>query len=137
MSLTKRLVILAGLIGILFYTASMDQLVAWIADLNLTWYGLGKPLAWGIILGGLFALLGVTFVDRWLPALTVISAMLVTMGLTGTAAVAAKHQLAVLVLPTVSITTLGVGVYLFAYAFARFAGAERARKADKQKQKKS
>ncbi|RUO65187.1 hypothetical protein SAMN06297229_1444 [Pseudidiomarina planktonica] len=137
MSLTKRLVILAGLIGILFYTASMDQLVAWIADFDLSWYGLGTPLAWGIILGGLFALVGVTFVDRWLPTLTLISAMLVTLGLTGTAAVAAKHQLAVLVLPTLTIATLGIGIYLFAYAFARFAGAERARKADKAKQKKS
>jgi len=135
MSLTKRIVILAGLIGILFYTASMDQLVAWIADHQLSWYGLGVPLAWGVILGGLFALLGLQSLERWLPAVTVAAMMLLTAGLTGTAAVAAKHQLVVLVLPTLQIASIGLGLYLFAYSFARFLGAERSRKKDKQTQK--
>lgn len=133
MSLTKRLVILAGLIGILFYTATFEQLESWIIAYQLDWYGLGVPLAWGIILGGLCALVGIKFLDKWLPALTLAAAMLLTMGLTGSAAVGAKHQLLVLVLPTLQIASIGLGVYLFAYAFARFAGAERARKADKQK----
>lgn len=137
MSLTKRLVILAGLLGIMFYTTSLEQLVAWISDFDLSWYKLGEPIAWGVVLGGLFALVGIQLIEKALPTLTLIAAALTTMGLTGTAAVAAKHQLFVLILPTMQIATIGLGLYVFAYAYARFLGAQRARKADKEAEEKT
>jgi Fe2+ transport system protein B len=52
MSLTQRLVILAGLVGLMFYTASLEQLWAVMVDYQLSWYSLGVPLAWGLYLFG-------------------------------------------------------------------------------------
>jgi peptidoglycan/LPS O-acetylase OafA/YrhL len=120
MSLTKRLVILAGLVGLMFYNASAEQLWATIIDYQLSWYKLGVPLAWGLILGALVNLIGLTRLDKWLEPLTFISASLTTLGLTGAAAIYAAHQQAGLLLPALMISAIGVGLYLFVYSFARF-----------------
>lgn len=126
MSILKRLVIMAGLLGIFFYTASIAQLAEWIDAYQLSWYGLGKPLAWGIVLGCLAAVLRFKQLVGALPWLTLLATMVITLGLTGTAAVAAKHQLFVLILPPLHIACIGLGIYLFGYSYARFVGAQRA-----------
>lgn len=126
MSILKRLVIMAGLLGIFFYTASIEQLAHWIDAYQLSWYGLGKPLAWGIVLGCLGAVLRIKQLTAALPWLTLVATMVITLGLTGTAAVAAKHQLFVAILPPLHIACVGVGIYLFGYSYARFMGARQA-----------
>lgn len=120
MSLTKRLVILAGLVGLMFYNATAEQLWATIVDYQLSWYKLGVPLAWGLILGALVNLIGLTSLQKWLEPLTFISASLTTLGLTGAAAIYAAHQQTGLLLPALMISAVGIGLYLFVYSFARF-----------------
>jgi len=93
MSLTTRLVILAGLVGLMFYNASEQQLWAAIIDWQLGWYKLGVPIAWGIILGALVNLLGGTALLKWLEPITLVAASLTTLGLTGAAAVYGAHQI--------------------------------------------
>ena len=133
MNLFKRIVILAGALGLFFYTASQDQLVAAIADYQLSWYQLGVPVAWGIILGGLLALLRIQKLLSWLPPITLIASGLTTMGLVGAVAIFAKHQLVVLALPALQIASIGVGLYLFAVSYTRLTGDITARKQDKTK----
>ena len=125
MSLTQRLVILAGLVGLMFYTASLEQLWVVIADYQLSWYSLGVPLAWGLILGAFASLLGVTALERWLAALTLIAISLMTMGLTGAAAVFGAHQITTVIIPPLQIAAIGLGLYLFGYSYARFSAARR------------
>ncbi|CUA85077.1 hypothetical protein [Pseudidiomarina woesei] len=128
MSLTTRLVILAGLVGLLFYNATETQLWAAIVDWQLGWYQLGVPIAWGIILGALVNLLAGNALAKWLEPITLVAASLLTLGLTGAAAVYAAHQIGGLTIAPLFISSIGLGVYLFAYSYARFAGA-RGRKA--------
>lgn len=128
MSLTTRLVILAGLVGLLFYNASEAQLWAAIVDWQLGWYQLGVPIAWGIILGALVNLLAGNALAKWLEPITLVAASLLTLGLTGAAAVYGAHQIGGLTIAPLFISSIGLGVYLFAYSYARFAGA-RGRKA--------
>lgn len=123
MSLTTRLVILAGLVGLLFYNASEAQLWAAIIDWQLGWYKLGVPLAWGIILGALMNLLLGNALVKWLEPITLVAASLLTLGLTGAAAVYGAHQVAGLILAPLFISSIGLGFYLFAYSYARFVGA--------------
>lgn len=123
MALTTRLVILAGLVGLLFYNATAQQLSAVIIDWQLGWYELGAPLAWGIIMGGLVNLLAGPALLKWLEPITLVAASLTTLGLTGAAAVYGAHQVGVLTLAPLFISSIGVGVYLFAYSYARFTGA--------------
>lgn len=123
MSLTQRLVILAGLVGLLFYTATPEQLWAVMVDYQLSWYSLGVPLAWGLILGAFASLLGVTALERWLAPLTLIAISLLTMGLTGAAAVFGAHQITALIIPPLQIAAIGLGLYLFGYSYARFSAA--------------
>lgn len=125
MSLTKRLIILAGLVGLMFYNASVEQLWATIVDYQLNWYKLGVPLAWGLILGALVNLVGLQQLQKWLEPLTFIAASLITLGLTGAAAVYAAHQQGGLILPPLSISAVGLGIYLFVYSYARFAAHKR------------
>ncbi|RUO79170.1 hypothetical protein [Pseudidiomarina taiwanensis] len=126
MNLTTRLVVLAGLVGLMFYSASANQLWAIIADYQLDWYALGVPLAWGVILGALSNLLGFQFLKTWLEPATYIAASLITLGLTGAAAVYVAHQIGGLTLAPLMISAIGLGVYFWAYSFARFnAAAER------------
>ncbi|RUO62276.1 hypothetical protein CWI71_04655 [Pseudidiomarina insulisalsae] len=124
MSLTKRLVILAGLVGLLFYNATVEQLWATIVDYQLNWYKLGVPLAWGLIIGALVQLIGISQLRKWLEPLTFISASLTTLGLTGAAAVYAAHQQAGLLLPPLMISAIGLGLYLLVYSYARFGKAQ-------------
>ncbi|EKE86838.1 hypothetical protein [Idiomarina xiamenensis] len=119
MNLNKRIVILAGAVGLMFYTASQEQLISVIADYHLSWYRLGVPVAWGIILGGLAAFFKLSFLQRWLAPLTLIASGLLTMGLIGAAASYVKHELAVLTLPALQLATIGLGLYLVGYAYAR------------------
>ncbi|MBY6062813.1 hypothetical protein [Pseudidiomarina sediminum] len=128
MSLTQRLVILAGLVGLLFFNASEAQLWAATVDYQLSWYRLGVPLAWGVVLGALLQLLGVQQLTKWLEPLTFISASLTTLGLTGAAAVYVAHQQTTLLLPPFMVAAIGVGLYLFVYSYARFAAAQRNKK---------
>ncbi|RUO72613.1 hypothetical protein CWI80_08685 [Pseudidiomarina sediminum] len=128
MSLTQRLVILAGLVGLLFFNASEAQLWAATVDYQLSWYRLGVPLAWGVVLGALLQLLGVQQLTKWLEPLTFISASLTTLGLTGAAAVYVAHQQTALLLPPFMVAAIGVGLYLFVYSYARFAAAQRNKK---------
>lgn len=130
MSLTTRLVILAGLVGLMFYNASEQQLWAAIIDWQLGWYKLGVPIAWGIILGALVNLLGGTVLLKWLEPITLVAASLTTLGLTGAAAVYGAHQIGGLTLAPLFISSVGVGVYLFAYSYARFTGARGAKEED-------
>lgn len=123
MSLTTRLVILAGLVGLLFYNATEAQLWAAIVDWQLGWYQLGVPIAWGIILGALANLLAGNAFAKWLEPITLVAASLLTLGLTGAAAVYGAHQLGGLTIAPLFISSIGLGVYLFAYSYARFAGA--------------
>ena len=123
MLLTQRLVILAGLVGLLFYTATPEQLWAVIVDYQLSWYSLGVPLAWGLILGAFASLLGVTALAGWLAPLTLIAISLLTMGLTGAAAVFGAHQITALIIPPLQIAAIGLGLYLFGYSYARFSAA--------------
>jgi len=123
MSLTTRLVILAGLVGLMFYNASEAQLWAAIIDWQLGWYKLGVPLAWGIILGALINLLLGNVMVKWLEPITLVAASLLTLGLTGAAAVYAAHQVSGLILAPLFISSIGLGCYLFAYSYARFVGA--------------
>lgn len=129
MSLTQRLVILAGLVGLLFYTATPEQLWSVMVDYQLSWYSLGVPAAWGLILGAFASLLGVTAVQRLLTPLTLIAMALLTMGLTGAAAVFGAHQMTAIIIPPLQISAIGLGVYLFGYSYARFTAA-RNRKED-------
>lgn len=124
MSLQLRLVILAGLVGLLFYNATQAQLTAVIIDYGLGWYQLGVPIAWGLILGALVTLIGVRIFDSWLVPLTYIAGCVITMGLTGAAAVFGAHQLAGLMLPPLQLASMGLGLYLFVYGYARFAAAK-------------
>lgn len=128
MSLTQRLVILAGLVGLLFFNASEEQLWAATVDYQLNWYRLGVPLAWGVVLGALLQLLGLQQLRKWLEPLTFISASLTTLGLTGAAAVYVAHQQTALLLPPLMLAAIGVGLYLFVYSYARFAAAQRGKK---------
>ncbi|MDX1705688.1 hypothetical protein [Pseudidiomarina sp.] len=123
MSLTKRLVILAGLVGLLFYNATEAQLWAAIVNYQLSWYKLGTPLAWGVILGALVSLVGLRSFERWLEPVTFIALSLLTLGLTGSAAVFAAHQIAGLMLPPMQLAATGLGIYLFGYSYARFNAA--------------
>lgn len=123
MSLTQRLVILAGLVGLLFYTASPEQLWTVMVDYQLSWYSLGVPVAWGLILGAFASLLGVTAIQRWLEPLTLIAMALLTMGLTGAAAVFGAHQITAIIIPPLQVAAIGLGVYLFGYSYARFTAA--------------
>lgn len=123
MSLTHRLVILAGLVGLLFYTASPEQLWTVMVDYQLSWYSLGVPVAWGLILGAFASLLGVSAIQRWLEPLTLIAMALLTMGLTGAAAVFGAHQITAIIIPPLQIAAIGLGVYLFGYSYARFTAA--------------
>ncbi len=123
MSLTQRLVILAGLVGLLFYTATPEQLWTVMVDYQLSWYSLGVPVAWGLILGAFASLLGVTAIQRWLEPITLIAMALLTMGLTGAAAVFGAHQITAIIIPPLQIAAIGLGVYLFAYSYARFTAA--------------
>lgn len=123
MSLTQRLVILAGLVGLLFYTATPEQLWTVMVDYQLSWYSLGVPLAWGLILGAFASLLGVTAIQRWLEPLTLIAMALLTMGLTGAAAVFGAHQITAIIIPPLQIAAIGLGLYLFGYSYARFTAA--------------
>lgn len=123
MNLTTRLVILAGLVGLLFYNATENQLWAAIVDYQLDWYTLGVPLAWGIIAGALANLVGLRGLLKWLEPITFIAASLITLGLTGAAAIFAAHQVGSLILPALFISAIGLGLYLFAYSFARFSAA--------------
>lgn len=128
MNLSKRIVILAGAVGLFFYTATQDQLVAAIADYQLSWYRLGVPIAWGVILGGIFALLKLRGLLSWLGPITLVAQGVTTAGLTGAAAIFVKHQLIVLMLPALQIGTIGIGLYLFCISFARLLGDVEARK---------
>jgi hypothetical protein len=123
MSLTQRLVILAGLVGLLFYTATPEQLWAVMVDYQLSWYSLGVPLAWGLILGAFASLFGLTALARWLVPLTLIAISLMTMGLTGAAAVYGAHQMTDLIIPPLQVAAIGLGLYLFGYSYARFSAA--------------
>ncbi|WP_369742401.1 hypothetical protein AB8S08_07750 [Pseudidiomarina sp. PP-1MA] len=123
MALTTRLVILAGLIGLMFYNLSDERLAALIIDYQLGWYKLGVPLAWGLVLGALLQLLGLKQLHKFLEPITFIAVCVMTVGLTGAAAIFGAHQTAILMLPALQIATIGLGVYLFAYSYARFAGA--------------
>ncbi|CAI8152144.1 MAG: Uncharacterised protein [Pseudidiomarina mangrovi] len=123
MSLTQRLVILAGLVGLLFYTATPEQLWTVMVDYQLSWYSLGVPVAWGLILGAFASLLGVTAIQRWLEPLTLIAMALLTMGLTGAAAVFGAHQISAIIIPPLQIAAIGLGLYLFGYSYARFTAA--------------
>ncbi|RWU11565.1 hypothetical protein EGC76_04690 [Pseudidiomarina gelatinasegens] len=136
MSVTTRLVILAGLVGLLFYNATEQQLWAVIIDWQLGWYKLGVPLAWGVILGALVNLLGGTVLIKWLEPITFVAASLVTLGLTGSAAIYGAHQVSGLVIVPLSISSIGVGMYLFAYSYARFTGARSSEKAKEAVDKK-
>lgn len=128
MNLSKRIVILAGAVGLFFYTASYDQLVAAVADFNLNWYKLGVPIAWGLVLGGLCALLKLRKLESWLGPITLVARGLTTMGLVGAVAIYANHQLFVLSVPALQIATIGIGLYLFAVSFSRLLGDIEARK---------
>ena len=123
MSLATRLVILSGLVGLLFYNASEQQLWANIIEWQLGWYQLGVPLAWGIILGALINLLAGPVLIKWLEPITLVAASLITLGLTGAAAVYGAHQITGLMLAPLFISAIGLGVYLFVYSYARFTGA--------------
>ncbi|WP_127347880.1 hypothetical protein [Pseudidiomarina mangrovi] len=123
MSLTQRLVILAGLVGLLFYTATPEQLWTVMVNYQLSWYSLGVPVAWGLILGAFASLLGVTAIQRWLEPLTLIAMALLTMGLTGAAAVFGAHQITAIIIPPLQIAAIGLGLYLFGYSYARFTAA--------------
>ncbi|KFZ32047.1 membrane protein [Pseudidiomarina salinarum] len=131
MSLTKRLVILAGLVGLLFYNATEAQLWAAIVDYQLSWYKLGVPLAWGLILGALVSLVGLRSFQRWLEPITFVAVSLLTLGLTGSAAVFAAHQIGGLMLPPMQLAATGLGIYLFGYSYARFNAASNAKKTTK------
>ncbi|WP_411358155.1 hypothetical protein [Pseudidiomarina salilacus] len=121
MNLTTRLVILAGLVGLMFYNASVDQLWAVIVDYDLNWYKLGVPLAWGLILGALLNLLGLRSLHKWLEPITLIAVSLLTMGLTGAAAVYGAHQIGGLIIAPLAISAIGLGLYLLVYSYVRFA----------------
>ncbi|RUO81484.1 hypothetical protein CWI84_01635 [Idiomarina tyrosinivorans] len=123
MNLTTRIIILAGAVGLMFYSASTEQLTEVINQYQLGWYRVGVPMAWGVILGGLCALLRLQIVARWLGPLTYVSAGLTTMGLTGAVAVFAKHQQLVYCMPPLQLATLGIGLYLVGYSYARLAAA--------------
>ncbi|MDN7127149.1 hypothetical protein J6I75_00430 [Pseudidiomarina sp. 1APP75-27a] len=134
MSLTKRLIILAGLVGLMFYNASAEQLWAAVVDYQLSWYKLGVPLAWGLILGALVNLIGLQQLQKWLEPLTFIAASLITLGLTGAAAVYAAHQQGGLLLPPLMITAVGLGLYLFVYSYARFAAHKQSEPGEEKKE---
>jgi len=131
MNLSKRIVILAGAVGLFFYTATQDQLVAAIAEYQLGWYKLGVPIAWGLVLGGVLALLKLRKAESWLGPITLVSQGITTMGIIGSIAVFAKHQLLVLTLPSLQIATIGIGLYVFCISFSRLLGDVEARTSKK------
>lgn len=131
MNLSKRIVILAGAVGLFFYTATQDQLVAAIAEYQLGWYKLGVPIAWGLVLGGVLALLKLRKAESWLGPITLVSQGITTMGITGSIAVFAKHQLLILTLPSLQIATIGIGLYVFCISFSRLLGDVEARTSKK------
>ncbi|MGM0524599.1 MAG: hypothetical protein ACQEQ8_00190 [Pseudomonadota bacterium] len=131
MNLSKRIVILAGAVGLFFYTATQDQLVVAIAEYQLGWYKLGVPIAWGLVLGGVLALLKLRKAESWLGPITLVSQGITTMGITGSIAVFAKHQLLVLMLPSLQIATIGIGLYVFCISFSRLLGDVEARTSKK------
>lgn len=130
MSLLQRFVVLAGLVGLLFYRASSEQLWAVVVDYQLSWYTIGVPLAWGMILGALASLLGLSSIEQWLKPLTYVAISVLTMGLTGAAAVYGAHQTLVLALPPLQLAGMGLGLYFFGYSFARFSAARAKRQHD-------
>ncbi|RUO77765.1 hypothetical protein [Idiomarina seosinensis] len=131
MNLSKRIVILAGAVGLFFYTATQDQLVAAIAEYQLGWYKLGVPIAWGLVLGGVLALLKLRKAESWLGPITLVSQGITTMGIIGSIAVFAKHQLLVVTLPSLQIATIGIGLYVFCISFSRLLGDVEARTSKK------
>lgn len=131
MNLSKRIVILAGAVGLFFYTASQDQLVTAIVDYQLGWYKLGVPIAWGLVLGGILALLKLHKAESWLGPITLVSQGITTMGLIGSVAVFAKHQVLILTLPSLQIATIGIGLYVFCISFSRLLGDVEARTSNK------
>lgn len=132
MNLSKRIVILAGAVGLFFYTASQDQLVAAIADYQLGWYKLGVPIAWGLVLGGIVALLKIRKLLSWLGPITLVAQGLTTMGLVGAVAVFARHQILPLTWPALEIAAIGIGLYLFCIGYARLLGDVEARTSNKE-----
>ena len=69
MNIAKRIVILAGAVGLFFYTAEQEELITLIANFNLSWYKLGVPVAWGLVIGGLCALLKFRWLLSWMAPL--------------------------------------------------------------------
>ncbi len=131
MNIAKRIVILAGAVGLFFYTAEQEELITLIANFNLSWYKLGVPVAWGLVIGGLCALLKFRWLLSWMAPFTLVASAITTMGLTGAAAVFVKHQLVVLCLPPLQLAAVGVGLYLFAVGLAKLMGDIEARKSEK------
>lgn len=131
MNIAKRIVILAGAVGLFFYTAEQEELITLIANFNLSWYKLGVPVAWGLVIGGLCALLKFRWLLSWMAPVTLVASAITTMGLTGAAAVFVKHQLVVFCLPPLQLAAVGVGLYLFAVGLAKLMGDIEARKSEK------
>ena len=134
MNIAKRIVILAGAVGLFFYTAEQEELITLIANFNLSWYKLGVPIAWGLVIGGLCALLKFRWLLSWMAPVTLVASAITTMGLTGAIAVFVKHQLIVLSLPPLQLASVGVGLYLFAVGLAKLMGDIEARKSEKGKE---
>jgi len=133
MDLKKRIVILAGAVGLFFYSATQEQLISVIADYNLGWYQLGMPIAWGVVLGGVCALLKFRRLLSWLPPVVLIASAITTMGVIGGGAVYVKHQMFVLALPPLQLGAIGIGLYLFAVSLTRLLGDIEARSSESEK----
>lgn len=133
MNITKRVVILAGAVGLFFFGAGQDDLITLIAHFDLSWYRLGVPVAWGFVLGGLCALLRLRWLLSWMAPITLVASAITTMGLTGAIAVYVKHQLIVLSLPPLQLASIGVGLYLFGLGLTKLLGDLKAREAKKGK----
>lgn len=131
MNITKRVVILAGAVGLFFYTAGQDDLITLIANFDLSWYRLGVPVAWGFVLGGLCALLRLRWLLSWMTPIKLVASAITTMGLTGAVAVYMQHQLVVLSLPPLQLASIGVGLYLFGLGLTKLLGDLKAREAKK------
>ncbi|MGM0905644.1 MAG: hypothetical protein ACQEVQ_03820 [Pseudomonadota bacterium] len=131
MNIAKRIVILAGAVGLFFYTAKQEELITLIANFNLGWYKLGVPIAWGLVLGGLGALLRLRWLLSWMAPVTLVASAITTMGLIGAIAVFAKHQLVVLSLPPLQLAAVGIGLYLFGVSLTKLMGDIEARKSEK------
>ncbi|RUO73166.1 hypothetical protein [Idiomarina ramblicola] len=131
MNIAKRIVILAGAVGLFFYTAEQEDLITLIANFNLGWYKLGVPIAWGLVLGGLCALLRLRWLLSWMAPVTLVASAITTMGLIGAIAVFAKHQLVVLSLPPLQLASVGIGLYLFGVSLTKLMGDIEARKSEK------